>query len=136
MKSLQVLFMIAMLIMPSAITLSATVPNQREAFFRPGSSTSWFLASQSSPGRGGCGQNPLACRATEGSAGPYCCSKKCVDLRTDISNCGSCGKRCISSEICCNAHCVNPMSHNQNCGKCSNHCKEGTSCDNGMCDYA
>ncbi|ONI09958.1 hypothetical protein PRUPE_4G020700 [Prunus persica] len=136
MKSLQVFFMIAMLIMASAITLSATVPNQREAFFRPGSSTSRFLASQSSPGRGGCDQNPLACRATEGSAGPYCCSKNCVDLRTDISNCGSFGKRCISSEICCNAHCVNPMSHNQNCGKCSNHCKEGTSCDNGMCDCA
>ncbi|ONI13047.1 hypothetical protein PRUPE_4G199900 [Prunus persica] len=72
-----------------------------------------FLASQSSPGRGGggCDQHPLACRETEGSAGPDCHNKKCVDIRTDISNCGSCGKRCSSSEICCNAHCVNPMSH-------------------------
>ncbi|CAL9015122.1 unnamed protein product [Prunus brigantina] len=39
-----------------------------------GSSTSRFLASQCSPGRGGCDQNPLACKATEGSAGT------CVDL--------------------------------------------------------
>ncbi|ONI13695.1 hypothetical protein PRUPE_4G239000 [Prunus persica] len=84
MKSLQVFFMLAMLIMALAITISVNKPVPCLS---------------------------VVSRETEGSAGPDCRNKKCVDMRTDISNCGSCGKRCSSSEICCNAHCVNPMSH-------------------------
>ncbi|KAB2597012.1 hypothetical protein D8674_039771 [Pyrus ussuriensis x Pyrus communis] len=113
------------------ITLSAR-PNNHEA----AASRSRFLASKTPAGRGGCGQNPLACSATEGSRGPDCCNDICTDMRADAFNCGVYGKRCDMSEICYNSHCVKPMSDNQNCGKCFNHCKIGTSCDKGFCDYA
>ncbi|KAM1456177.1 hypothetical protein TB2_005137 [Malus domestica] len=134
--SLNVLFMLAMLIMALAISLSATPNNHEEAAFIRRSSRSRFLASNTPAGRGGCGQNSLACSATKGSRGPDCCNNVCADLRTDAFNCGVCGKRCTSSEMCCNSNCVKPMSDHQNCGKCSNRCKIGTSCHKGFCDYA
>ncbi|CAL9015153.1 unnamed protein product, partial [Prunus brigantina] len=109
----------------------------KRSIFRPGSSTSWFLASQSSPGRGGCGQNPLACRATEGkkplrflasrppamtcdknpkvcqasgSAGSDCCNKKCVDRNTDTANCGKCGGNGITQRFAAKL-CMNTNYH-------------------------
>lgn len=34
------------------------------------------------------------------------CSGACVDLRTDVRNCGSCGSRCATGETCSSGRCV------------------------------
>jgi len=36
-------------------------------------------------------------------ANETCCSKQCVDVRTDSHNCGKCGNACGSGELCCSA---------------------------------
>lgn len=95
--------------------------------------TSRFLASRPPVMR--CDKYPKVC-LSEGSSGPYCCKKKCVDLEADRVNCGWCGKKCRYSEICCNGKCVNPRSDKNNCGSCNNSCNKGSSCVYGMCSYA
>ncbi|KAJ6333798.1 hypothetical protein OIU77_009643 [Salix suchowensis] len=47
-----------------------------------------------------CDKNPRVCRA-QGSPGPDCCKKMCVNEKTDQFNCGKCGKKCKYTEICC-----------------------------------
>ncbi|XP_031394937.1 LOW QUALITY PROTEIN: stigma-specific STIG1-like protein 1 [Punica granatum] len=83
-----------------------------------------------------CDKYPEICRV-KGSPGRNCCSKKCVDLKTDRLNCGKCGYKCKYSEICCKGKCVNPMSDKKHCGVCNNKCrhKKGK-CVYGMCSYA
>ncbi|RVW46041.1 Stigma-specific STIG1-like protein 1 [Vitis vinifera] len=73
---------------------------------------------------------------SQGSAGKYCCKKKCVNVRTDRLNCGACGKKCRYSEICCKGECVNPSSDRRNCGGCGKKCKKGSLCVHGMCSYS
>lgn len=82
-----------------------------------------------------CNKYPQVCRA-DGSPGPDCCKKKCVNMKTDRLNCGMCGKKCKYSEICCKGNCVNPMSNKKHCGSCDNMCKNGSACVYGMCSYA
>ncbi|XP_034698775.1 stigma-specific STIG1-like protein 1 [Vitis riparia] len=82
-----------------------------------------------------CDKYPTVCRA-KGSAGKYCCKKKCVNVRTDRLNCGACGKKCRYSEICCKGECVNPSSDRRNCGGCGKKCKKGSLCVHGMCSYS
>ncbi|XP_022137622.1 stigma-specific STIG1-like protein 1 [Momordica charantia] len=82
-----------------------------------------------------CNKYPRVCRS-EGSAGPDCCKKKCVNVETDQYNCGRCGKKCKHSKICCKGKCVNPMFNVKHCGGCNNECSKGSLCVYGMCDYA
>jgi hypothetical protein len=82
-----------------------------------------------------CDKNPWVCSAV-GSGGPDCCMKWCVNVTTNIFNCGKCGKPCRFSEICCDGQCVNPMSNKLHCGRCNNKCKKGSACAYGMCNYA
>ncbi|XP_068645352.1 stigma-specific STIG1-like protein 2 [Aristolochia californica] len=42
----------------------------------------------------------------EGSPGPYCCLKQCVDVKTDHGNCGSCHHKCKNKEACSKGRCV------------------------------
>ncbi|CAN6552720.1 unnamed protein product [Malus baccata var. baccata] len=149
MRSLKVLFQLAMLMALVAITLSAT-PDQEfeESFFGEEDNSinvsnsetfkqektslrgiSRFLASR---GRAvTCDSNPKVCRG-----GTHCCHKKCVDLKTDNLHCGQCGVKSHHSQICCHGHLVNPISDKKHCGSCDNHCKKGRSCALGMCSYA
>ena len=39
---------------------------------------------------------------------PNCCNNTtCVNLQTDVNNCGSCGNVCAKGEVCQGGHCVN-----------------------------
>ncbi|KOM33657.1 hypothetical protein LR48_Vigan01g321300 [Vigna angularis] len=82
-----------------------------------------------------CDKYPNVCDI-KGSAGSDCCMKKCVNLSTDGSNCGKCGKKCSYGKICCQGKCVNPKSNQKHCGKCGNKCNAESSCIYGMCSYA
>ncbi|KAK1318843.1 hypothetical protein QJS10_CPB04g01740 [Acorus calamus] len=73
---------------------------------------------------------------TEGSLGPDCCWKRCVDLKNDSFNCGRCGKVCSYTEVCCDGQCVNVLFDKSNCGGCGSTCAEGSYCRYGMCSYA
>nr|XP_011457947.1 PREDICTED: stigma-specific STIG1-like protein 1 [Fragaria vesca subsp. vesca] len=147
--SIQVLFLLAMLMALAAITLSASAPEEdREEWFSDEDNdlpatlsqmktslrgASRFLATRATTTT--CDKNPKVCKAA-GSVGRDCCKKKCVDLKTDRVNCGKCGKKCKYSEICCKGKCLKSMSDKKNCGSCNNKCKKGSSCVYGMCSYA
>jgi len=71
------------------------------------------------------------------------CSGSCVNLSTNIYNCGKCGAACPAGQICssgkcqlscqagltnCSGSCVNLQTNNSHCGKCSNACPGGQVC--------
>ncbi|KAL9346956.1 hypothetical protein Peur_061809 [Populus x canadensis] len=154
MKFLKLLFLLAMLISFSAITLSATPTEEvsfPDHFDFDDKENSGHLQTESqettSSLRGTnrvlaqtrafmtCDKNPRVCRV-QGSPGPDCCKKMCVNQMTDWFNCGKCGKKCRYTEICCKGKCVNPMYNKTHCGGCNNKCKKGSACQYGMCSYA
>jgi hypothetical protein len=76
------------------------------------------------------------------------CGAECIDIMTDISNCGDCGISCGSSQMCqqgvCLARCTYQEAtcfdgcHNleydsQNCGICGNICPVGLECNKSVC---
>ncbi|CAH1448253.1 unnamed protein product [Lactuca virosa] len=79
-----------------------------------------------------CDVYPRVCRARGGVA-PDCCKKKCVNVDTDRSNCGFCGKKCTSNESCCQGKCVDVSANRLNCGFCGLKCKYNESCCKGKC---
>jgi len=82
-----------------------------------------------------CDKHPNVCRA-RWSPGPDCCDNRCVNVKTDIFNCGRCGSRCQFPEVCCNGECVNLMTDSSHCGSCYAACTGGSTCIYGMCNYA
>ena len=82
-----------------------------------------------------CDKSPKVC-LEEGSPGPHCCKKLCVNFETDRSNCGACGKKCKYSELCCKGKCVNIWTDDKHCGGCNKKCNKGERCVYGMCGYA
>lgn len=96
-----------------------------------------FLSSKkkSTPKIMTCDKYPKVCR-TKGSVNRDCCKKKCVNMSTDMQNCGKCGKKCKFSQSCCKGKCINTMSDKNNCGGCGRKCKKGRKCRFGMCNYA
>ena len=80
--------------------------------------------------------------------GTSLCSKQCVSLDTDNSNCGKCGAACKAGEVCaaakckvscqagltdCSGSCTNLQSDPTNCGGCGSVCKAGEVCAAGKC---
>ena len=152
MKSFKVLFLITMLVMSLAFTFSGgeslptddNEPSYAKTLdgsaseaneFNSLRGTNHFLAHLPIRAVMTCQSNPSVC-LVEGSPGPDCCTNKCVNLATDESNCGRCGKKCGYRKMCCEGKCVNPMTNEQHCGKCGNKCDKGSSCVYGMCSYA
>lgn len=82
-----------------------------------------------------CDREPLVCKI-EGSPGRDCCLKRCVNQKTDVMNCGGCGKRCPFGKVCCQGKCTDILFDWRNCGACNRRCRRQNSCENGMCDYA
>nr|CAD1834782.1 unnamed protein product [Ananas comosus var. bracteatus] len=82
-----------------------------------------------------CNVFPRVCRGLS-SPGLDCCSGRCVNVDTNLLNCGQCGRRCRYGETCCGGRCVNVMFDPLNCGGCKNKCMQGSSCRYGMCSYA
>jgi hypothetical protein len=80
------------------------------------------------------------------SSGLTLCSGSCVNLSTDVNNCGSCGHLCASGQTCtsgvcscpsgqtlCSGTCVNLSTDPQNCGSCGHACAGGEACTAGAC---
>ncbi len=76
------------------------------------------------------------------------CGTTCVNLQSDVKNCGGCDNACKSNEVCnagscgstcqapttdCNGSCVNIQTDNKHCGGCDNACSSTEVCDAGQC---
>ena len=81
-------------------------------------------------------------------SGQVSCNGKCVDLRSDEANCGSCGNTCDRAYSCnqgscqlecpdvqlaCGNVCVTPASNPSHCGRCGRSCGNGQYCSGGQC---
>jgi hypothetical protein len=62
--------------------------------------------------------------------------KACLDLNTDLNNCGACGNPCAAGELCCDGVCADLQSDDNNCAACGQSCGEGNSCIAGVCTTA
>jgi hypothetical protein len=74
------------------------------------------------------------------------CGGKCTNFKSDVGNCGSCGKICQTDKICVNGNCQCPSgqtdcygkcidlkSDSGNCRSCGNACPPDRTCSNGIC---
>ncbi|WP_437297600.1 MXAN_6577-like cysteine-rich protein [Sorangium sp. So ce426] len=74
------------------------------------------------------------------------CSGQCVNLETDLRNCGDCGVECAEGHVCadgscacagdlteCDGACVDVLSDRRNCGECESSCAPAQSCVAGVC---
>lgn len=93
-----------------------------------------------------------------GGAGNGCvaprmmCNGVCVDITSDATNCGMCGKPCAAGSVCsvgqcstsgcagsltkCGASCVDLMGSQNNCGMCGKSCPADQACWQGACRCA
>lgn len=79
------------------------------------------------PGSSRCGSCADDCE----SMGLGCCDGSCVDLDTDRTYCGSCGRSCAAGEFCCEGACV--TSDASHCGACGIVCESGELCCGNSC---
>ena len=84
----------------------------------------------------GCWKKPWICRQGDDPPRRLCCRNHCVDVTSDVNNCGLCGIRCPFTWHCCRGLCINTNRSRFNCGKCGNRCAYGVLCIYGMCGYA
>ena len=101
-----------------------------------------------------CDQNTLTCYPPICQVGKTQCGYDCVDLSSDINNCGSCGNSCPAGKICkdgicqsislldicpdfapdkCGSTCTNFNIDKNNCGACGNRCHSSEVCIEGKC---
>ncbi len=88
---------------------------------------------------------PLVCPSPTGL-----CGGRCVDLRSDLDNCGRCAFSCGTLGVCylgrcvpfcdagamqCNGRCINVQSDPVNCGGCGTTCGTSTTCTAGVCTH-
>ena len=62
------------------------------------------------------------------------CNGACVDLDTDVLNCGACGNACGTNESCCDGECADVWYSEDHCGSCDRACSSGDTCCEGDCD--
>ncbi|KAJ6893944.1 hypothetical protein NC652_027887 [Populus alba x Populus x berolinensis] len=86
----------------------------------------------------GCWSMPWTCR--EGLNPPparmRCCRNHCVDVSSDVNNCGFCGIRCPFTWQCSRGFSVDTNRSPFNCGRCGKRCPWRVRCVYGMCGYA
>lgn len=101
------------------------------------------------------GQGPAGTGGTAGSGGAAAClapkdqcGDACVDIQSDVNNCGVCNFLCGIGSTCsagkcvlscgtgrtaCGEVCVDLQSSTRNCGGCNQPCAEGQVCNGGVC---
>ncbi|KAE8125494.1 hypothetical protein FH972_020295 [Carpinus fangiana] len=84
----------------------------------------------------GCWNKPWICDQGEFQPRRQCCRNRCIDVSSDVNNCGACGLRCLFNWQCCRGQCTNTNISPFNCGKCENICPFRVPCFYGMCGYA
>ncbi|MFH2027683.1 MAG: hypothetical protein ABIJ08_00960, partial [Nanoarchaeota archaeon] len=57
---------------------------------------------------------------------------QCIDLQTDINNCGTSGHACGANEACCSGTCTS-ITTKTNCGACANICGANQDCCSKIC---
>jgi hypothetical protein len=92
--------------------------------------------------------NPTVTEAAVCASDRRPCNNTCVDLMSDISNCGECNHSCGSGQFCqqgncrktcstgqtsCPDGCFNISSDKDHCGSCGNACPAGLTCSNDVC---
>ena len=81
-------------------------------------------------------------------SGRTLCNGLCLNLRTERTNCGACGRACEVGQLCvagecrpdcvgglidCGGACINPASDPMHCGRCGNACSPVELCGAGEC---
>ncbi|GMN51651.1 hypothetical protein TIFTF001_020797 [Ficus carica] len=101
------------------------------------STSSPWLKKTFKPRDPGCWKRQWICKQPgEWPPTKRCCKNVCVDVTTDVNNCGKCGVICPFLWQCCRGFCSNTNISPLNCGKCGNICPIGIPCYFGMCGYA
>lgn len=98
-----------------------------------------------------CSTDPAAPSDDDGgscAAPTQSCNGACVNVATDLRNCGACGAACRSDETCqaghctrtcaapqvdCGGVCADPASNSLHCGGCNRPCGAGQICQNSVC---
>ncbi|KAI4306128.1 hypothetical protein L6164_029435 [Bauhinia variegata] len=93
------------------------------------------LSPISQPSQIGCMTRPWICGGGELPPRSLCCGDRCVDVGSDINNCGLCQVRCLLNLQCCRGTCTDTNTNFFNCGRCGNVCPVGSVCSVGVCRY-
>ncbi|KAI3870326.1 hypothetical protein MKW92_040952 [Papaver armeniacum] len=93
------------------------------------------------PREAGCWNKPWICNDGGKIFPPpkikkLCCKNRCIDVSSDMNNCGLCGIKCPYTWNCCFGLCINTNINPFHCGSCTNKCPFGSLCFYGMCGYA
>ncbi|XP_058073241.1 stigma-specific STIG1-like protein 1 [Magnolia sinica] len=110
------------------------------------SSSAWLKKVSDPRAVTGCWKQPWICnRGEKGGVNQFppapfvkrmCCKNRCVEVSSDINNCGLCGIRCPFTWQCCNGLCIDTNINPFHCGQCWKRCQLGSLCFYGMCGYA
>ncbi|KAL8127344.1 hypothetical protein AgCh_014312 [Apium graveolens] len=86
----------------------------------------------------GCWNRPWICKEDESPKKnkKLCCLNRCVDVSSDVNNCGLCGIKCPFTWQCCRGICIDTNINPFHCGKCDHKCPFFSLCIYGMCGYA
>lgn len=101
------------------------------------SSSSPWLKRIMNPRAIGCWNRPWICNPPgQFPLRRFCCRNRCVDVTSDVNNCGLCGIRCPFTWQCCRGICIDTSINPFHCGTCEHRCPFRSFCFYGMCGYA
>lgn len=114
-------------------------PNELQQNATIGGSASlspWLKKVMNHPRAPGCWRRPWICYQGERPRRRRCCRNRCVDVSSDVNNCGLCGIKCPFMWQCCRGLCIDTNISPFNCGRCGHRCRSRSLCYYGMCGYA